>query len=79
MLNACTERRLSKGRRGARPGPGAASPPDGGERDAVLKCFQLWVDAGFANWRVNESGGRELHLANGKSFLLQTDGIVCQR
>lgn len=55
---------------------GTAFPPDDGERDAVLACFQAWIDAGLASWGVNEAGGTELHLANGNAFLLQDDGIV---
>ena len=48
----------------------------GTERDAVLRYLQGLVDDEFASWWVNETGGTELHLLDGKTFLLQDDGIV---
>jgi hypothetical protein len=48
----------------------------GAERDAVLRCLQGLVDDEFASWWINEAGGTELHFVDGKTFLLQDDGIV---
>jgi hypothetical protein len=38
-------------------------------------CKKL-VDSELAGWRINEAGGTELHLIDGKAFLLQDEGIV---
>jgi len=50
--------------------------PDRAERDAVFRYLQELVDSELAGWWINEAGGTELRLIDGKAFLLQDEGIV---
>lgn len=42
----------------------------------VMADLQAFVDAGLAQWRVNDDGDTELHLNSGEVFLIGENDLV---
>lgn len=55
------------------------SEPHQLQRDLVFQCLQLLVDGEGASWWINDEGGTELHLPDGRMFLLGRHGVHCLR
>lgn len=54
------------------------SPTDGlsEARRQVESCCQSLVDAGAAQWRINDDGTAELRMRNGEAYLLGELGVT---
>ena len=58
------------------PGPEPTAVQRAEAKHQVMADLQAFVDAGFAQWWVNDDGDTELHLNSGEVFLIGENDLV---